>query len=304
MDRIKTYLDILRIDQEHSENTIQAYIGDLQRFRAYLETKYRSVLSGDGIAPKHFTEFLESEDSSGFSANTLQRRKMVLAQFAHYLNSIGEFTSAQAEEILNWRINLWQDIYLQSVEYLTEREVQALLGDETPAGEAESEEGVFRTTRDKAMISILLETGISISEVIALKMSELDLANDVLTLKSWMGYRHPIALSAGFLKTYLDEERPDLVQSRQEEIVFISQMGGAISRQGVWQILKSIGERLDPPVNLSPRTLRNTAVKRMIDNEMTVAEIQQQLGHRNIYSTRALVRKIKRTQTTQEIEDD
>ena len=52
MDRIKTYLDNLRIDQDHSENTIQAYIGDLQRFRAYLETKYRSVLSNDMFSPE------------------------------------------------------------------------------------------------------------------------------------------------------------------------------------------------------------------------------------------------------------
>ena len=304
MDRIKTYLDTLRIDQDHSENTIQAYIGDLQRFRAYLETKYRAVLSSERFVPKHFTEFLESENSSGFSANTLQRRKMVLAQFAQYLNSIGEFTADQADEILNWRINLWHDIYLQSVEYLTESEEQALLGEHSAEGEMQLEEEAFRTARDKAIISILLETGLSISEVIALKVSELDLENEVLVLRSWMGYQHPIPQSVEFLRTYLEDERPDLVQSRKEEIVFISQLGGAISRQGVWQILKTIGGRLNPPVNLSPRALRNTAVKRMIENGMSMTEIQKQLGHRNIYSTRALVRKIKRTETKQENNDD
>ena len=229
---------------------------------------------------------------------------MVLAQFAQYLNSIGEFTADQAEEILNWRINLWHDIYLQSVEYLTENEELALMGEETVEGAILLEEDVFRTVRDKAIISILLETGLSISEVIALKLSELNLENEVIALQSWMGYQHPISQSARLLKNYLEEERPDLVQSRQEEIVFISQFGGAISRQGVWQILKTIGERLDPPMNLSPRALRNTAVKHMIDNGMSMTEIQEQLGHRNIYSTRALVRKIKRTENKQESEDD
>ena len=168
MDRIRNYLDILRVDRTHSENTIQAYIGDLQRFRDYLETKYRSALSGSGMTPRHFTEFLESENLSGFSANTLQRRKMVLAQFAQYLNSIGEFTSSQAEEILNWRITLWQDIYQQGVEFLLMDDVQALLGDD-------SKGKVFRTARDMAIISILLETGLTISSVIGLRLEQLNL---------------------------------------------------------------------------------------------------------------------------------
>jgi len=304
MDRIKIYLDILRINQDHSENTIQAYIGDLQRFHRYLETKYRAVLFDERIAPRHFTEFLEFEDSSGFSASTLQRRKMVLAQFAQYLNSIGEFTSSQAEEILNWRINLWQDIYQQGVEYLSESEVEMLLGDKISEDMIQSEESVIRTARDKAIISILLETGLSISAVIALKMDVLDLEKRVLDLAAEKGYQHQIPQASSYLKIYLEDERPDLVHSHQEEILFISQLGGAISRQGVWQILKAIGGRLNPPMKLSPRALRNTAVKRMIENGLTIAEIQQRLGHRNIYSTRAMVRKINRTKTKQETEND
>jgi integrase/recombinase XerD len=297
MDRIRNYLDILRVDQTHSENTIQAYIGDLQRFRDYLETKYRSVLSGGGMAPWHFTEFLESENLSGFSANTLQRRKMVLAQFAQYLNSIGEFTSSQAEEILNWRITLWQDIYHQGVEFLSMDDVRALLGDEDMSG-------VFRTARDKAIFSILLETGLTISSVIDLRLDQLNLEVGALKLTPGSGFVHKIPKSVRYLEEYISEERLDLIQSASEEFLFISQLGGAISRQGVWQMLKSVGDRLDPPVKLAPRVLRNTAVKRMIEDGLTVAEIQQRLGHRNIYSTRALVRKIKRTQTKQEAEND
>lgn len=297
MDRIKTYLDVLRINQDHSENTIQAYIGDLLRFHKYLETRYRSVLSGGGILPRHFTEFLDSENSSGFSANTLQRRKMVLAQFAQYLNSIGEFTSSQAEEILNWRINLWQDIYQQGVEYLSEDDVRRLLGEEDDGD-------LIRTDRDKAILSILLETGLSLSAVIGLKINEIDLENKTLNLSSGGGFQHEIPIAAGYLETYMKEERPDLVQLQNEKILLISQLGGAFSRQGVWQMLKTIGERMNPPLKLSPRMLRNTAVKRMIENGLTVAEIQKRLGHRNIYSTRALVRKIKRTKNKQETEND
>jgi integrase/recombinase XerD len=269
----------------------------LKRFRAYLETKYRSVLSGEGIVPRHFTEFLESENLSGFSANTLQRRKMVLAQFAQYLTSIGEFTSDQVEEILGWRIGLWKDIYFQDVEYLSDRDVQAILGE----GSGES---LIRTARDKAIISILLETGLSISSVISLRLKDVDLTSKSLSPGTAGGFVHQIEMATPHLRKYLMEERADMVQSPTEEILFISQLGGPISRQGVWQILKTIGDRLSPPVRLAPRVLRNTAVKRMINEGLSNPEIQERLGHRNIYSTRALVRKIKRTGENQEKEND
>jgi integrase/recombinase XerD len=297
MDRITRFLDTLKFDKSHSENTIQAYIGDLKRFRAYLEEKYRSALSLGEMAPWHFTEFLESEKLFGFSVNTLQRRKMVLAQFANYLTSIGDFTTDQAEEILNWRISLWQEIYQQEVEFLSVGDVQAVLRDE-------SEDAVIRTARDKAILSLLLETGLTISSLIALRMDQLDLVTGVLNLKTGGEFSFQIPQTIEYLATYIADERPEMIQSREEEILFISQLGGPISRQGVWQILNSIGNRLNPPVKLAPRILRNTAVKRMIEEGLSITEIQQRLGHRNIYSTRALVRKIKRTQDKQETEDD
>jgi integrase/recombinase XerD len=135
-------------------------------------------------------------------------------------------------------------------------------------------------------------------------MDQLDLEVGILDLTPGSNFSYQIPKSVKYLAEYISEERPDLIQSASEETLFISQLGGPISRQGVWQMLKSVSDRLDPPVKLTPRILRNTAVKRMIEDGLTVTEIQQRLGHRNIYSTRALVRKIKRTQTKQEIDYD
>ncbi|MBN2044029.1 MAG: tyrosine-type recombinase/integrase [Anaerolineales bacterium] len=294
---MKNFLETLRFEETHSENTIQAYIGDLTRFRTYLESKYRSVLFGGGMIPRYFTDFLESENLSGFSANTLQRRKMVLAQFAQYLTSIGEFTSDQVAEILNWRISLWHDIYLQDVEFLSDGDLKAIL-------EADLASGVARSSRDKAIISILLETGLAISTVIELHIENIDLAQGKLRLSSGNMYEFEIPRSTQLIRTFIQEERPDMVQRSDETILFISQLGGPITRQGVWQMMKTIGDRLSPPIKLTPRVLRNTAVKQMIERELSISEIQDRLGHKNIYSTRGLVRKIRRTIEKQEAGDD
>jgi integrase/recombinase XerD len=92
----------------------------------------------------------------------------------------------------------------------------------------------------------------------------------------------------------LEEGRPELTQSLTEEALFVSQMGERITRQGVWQVLRSWGRQAKIRKAISPRILRHTAVKQMLLEDKPLVEIQKMLGHRNQFSTRALVRRIKK----------
>jgi integrase/recombinase XerD len=289
MDYLDHFLDVLKLENKHSASTLQAYAADLRRFRGFLEVSERAKESVTDIFSSDFTAFLESENQSGFSSNTLQRRKMVLAQFAQYLVTTGVFTADQIEDLITWRPNLWQEIYKQEVYLLTDSQIERLL---TPHDQG----GVVKTFRDLAMISLLLETGLSISELISLRLNDFNYDNKTVKIKRQYGgmFKFMVPSTVDFLDMYIRIERPEVVQSPYEEVLFISQMGGPITRQGVWQMLKAAGDRAKLDLRLSPRVLRHTAVKEMITSGLKTKEIQSRLGHRNIYSTRALVRKVKR----------
>ncbi|HUV26235.1 MAG TPA: tyrosine-type recombinase/integrase, partial [Anaerolineales bacterium] len=78
-----------------------------------------------------------------------------------------------------------------------------------------------------------------------------------------------------------------------EPALFISQMDGRLSRQGVWQILKYWGQQVNPPLSLSPRIVRHSAALRMKMAGLSNADIQMRLGHRNPLSTQALMRRLE-----------
>ena len=101
----------------------------------------------------------------------------------------------------------------------------------------------------------------------------------------------------------MKEGRPELNYQINEPALFISQTGGRMSRQGVWQALRQWGQKASLPIPLSPRLLRHTAVIRMVHSGRTPAEIQVLLGHSNPLSTQALLRRLM-PETREAIEEE
>jgi site-specific recombinase XerD len=142
---------------------------------------------------------------------------------------------------------------------------------------------------------LLLETGLSVGVLTDLDLTDLDLRAGQFHLNHigqgdlWLD----LGEAKDAVSAYLQEGRPDLMLHSGEPALFISQMDGRLSRQGVWQILNHWGRLLHPPIPLSPRILRHTAVLRMSSAGRSTTEIQLRLGHRNPISTRALIRRLQ-----------
>jgi integrase/recombinase XerD len=128
-----------------------------------------------------------------------------------------------------------------------------------------------------------------------LNLSDVNLRNKQIRVANPHPYWCPIEESASFLREYLEISRPELTQSLNEEALFVSQMGGRITRQGAWQVIRAWGETSGIKVPLSPRVLRHTAVKHMLMQGKSAQEIQTMLGHGNLHSTQALIRKITKS---------
>lgn len=275
----------LALGRSYSDNTIQAYSGDLKRLLVYLSSRAGEPSRVTGL---DLVAFLEDEARNGFKRSTLQRRRVFVIQLAKVLYQNGALEESELAIVQQWESNLWRDSYERDVVVLTEDELtriyHVLDADASPKGR-----------RNAAMVALMLETGLSVQEVMAIRIADLNESMTKLVVNFSDGaVIYDTNTSSGLLFAYLAQGRPELVQSPQEQILFISQLGGPISRQGVWQALKGLGRAADLKQPLSPRTLRHTAVASMLQAGLSVGEIQKRIGHSNPFSTRALIRKINR----------
>lgn len=233
--------------------------------------------------------FIEGEREIGRQRNTLIRRLATLKCFSEYLVHEGMLPS---DSLSVNDGDIQRLIYAvpesSPLKCLNQEQIESLL----TIMEASSRP---RGVRDRAIFSILLETGLSVGDLTDLDMSDLDLRAGLLRVNLFG--EGDVWLSMGNAKSavddYLTQGRPEILHDPGEPALFISQMDGRLSRQGVWQILNHWGQMANPPIALSPRILRHTAALRMSRNGYTVKEIQSRLRHRNPLSTRALIRRLQ-----------
>ncbi|MDH5507765.1 MAG: tyrosine-type recombinase/integrase [Anaerolineae bacterium] len=153
-----------------------------------------------------------------------------------------------------------------------------------------------RSYRDLAIIELILETGILINALVGLNVADLDLRPEMGVLSSRAVGMSPliIELAAPSFRQYLRLGRPEFAHNENEQALFISQLGGRMTRQGIWQLLGKWGAAAKLRTKLSPRILRNTAVYNMLTSGRSIVEIQQILGHRNPFSTSAYLRRVEK----------
>jgi len=286
--QLNAYLSNLEAQQDYAENTRQAYASDVHKFVGYLKSKLGRELQVTDFTPQATKRFFDKERKSGLKPSTLLRRRVSIKHFAQYLTDKGLLGDDLVEKISHMQENLWKEISKGKVQYLRGEEVEKLL---KTIGEIKTP----RAQRDRAVISLMLEFGISIGTLVSLNLSDINLQRQRLRfrLSDQKEMRVSIPKSAGLIQEYLEASRPELTQKPLEKALFVSQMGKRISRQGLWQRLRSWGRRAELSQELSPRVIRHTAARQMILEGRRLGEIQRLLGHRNQLSTRFLVRRFK-----------
>jgi len=285
---VNAFLSKLETDPAYSESTQLAYANDLRVFLIYLETLEDHIPALGDLNTEQVAKFLETERQLGRRRNTLVRRLATLKYFQEYLVNEGSlathgFTGADGK--IQGVINEMPE--QRSPKCLNDGQIQEILAimESSPRP---------RAMRDRAIFTLLLNTGLSVASLTALDMTDIDLnARRFHVHLDWQGdIWLGLGDAQGPVEDYILEGRPNLLHQPGEPALFISQMDGRLSRQGVWQILKYWGKQTKPPTPLSPRLVRHTAALRMKLAGFSDAEIQMRLGHRNLLSTQALMRRL------------
>lgn len=266
---IDEFIDSLKARQA-SQNTLASYERDIVQFNNYFESKNKKIFD---LKKEDMQEYIDHLIADGKSNSTISRSTASIKSFYRYLVS-----KKLAEE------NIAENIEAPKVDrkepmILTQSEIEKLL--EQP------DLSELKGQRDKTMLEILYATGIRVTELISLRVEDVNLTNGYIRVKKKNSERHiPLGnLSLKCLKDYMNKVRPLLIRTEEEKTLFINTNGQKMTRQGYWKILKQYKEQAKIDKDITPHTIRHSFAVHMLQNGAEVKTVQELLGHTDVAST-------------------
>ena len=262
--------DMLLVERGLSQHTVAAYTTDLKLFARWLQISQCDVLS---VGYTHIMAFLSVRLQSGSSPRSAARMLSSLRQFYGYLLRERLITSNPTQLIDSPNIGRPLPITL------TESEVQALLA----APDIETNLGL----RDRAMLELLYGCGLRVTELVSLKMDQVNHQRGVVRV--WgKGNKERIIpmgeVASHWLQKYAASSRPALLRFNSDTL-FLSLRGRALTRQTFWHRVKLHGSAAQIKASLSPHTLRHAFATHLVNNNADLRVVQLMLGHSDLSST-------------------
>lgn len=260
----------LVVEKGLAENTVSAYMADLQRFCAHMAG------SGNGVQlhREAITGYLAARRQEGIAARSTARELAAIKAFCRFLSERGELGADPSLHVQSPTPGQ----RLPSV--LTYDEVERLLQapDTTTAG----------GKRDAALLEVIYATGLRASELTGLRLADIDLAGGSVKARGKGGKERFIPLgelAVLQLDDYLAEGRPVLLKQHRTSDLFVNRSGRAMTRQSVWKIVKKYVQwaGIDKPI--SPHTLRHSFATHLLEGGADLRSLQQLLGHADISTT-------------------
>lgn len=277
LERFSEYLTQVK---KASSNTLSSYLRDIRQFGEYLDSHEEGGY--DQADEEVLCSYISWLRAAGKSVATVSRNIASLKCFYGFLvgqGIVGENPTGK----------LVPDKNTQKLpQILTSREVELLL--EQP------ECTDLKGYRDRAMLELLYATGIRVSELIGLDISDVNLSVGVIRCVSHEKERfipmYPAAIRA--LSEYVEFVRPQMIARDDEPSLFVNVNGERMSRQGFWKIIKSYQAKAHIDKTITPHTLRHSFAAHLLENGADLHSIQEMLGHADISSTQIYSHLVKK----------
>src|SRR5204863_8209277 len=268
------FLAYLECERGLSRNTLEAYRTDLLQFGRFLEKRDVSALDASPADVSDFLTGLAGGNGKGASPATIHRKAACLRSFYRHLRREGVLESDPTASLSAPRRGR------KLPQVLTRDEVNRLLSQ--PQG---SEPAALR---DRALLETMYACGLRASETIGLEISDLDLEEQVLRARGKGSKERVVPIgrqAVQALRLYLDRGRPQLVGGRVEPHVFVNFRGGALTRQGLYKIVRRHALRAGLADRMSPHTLRHTFATHLLSGGCDLRSVQEMLGHADVSTT-------------------
>lgn len=266
---IDEFIDNLKARQA-SPNTLASYERDVVQFSNYFENQGKKVFD---LTSEDMQEYINHLIAEGKSNSTISRCSASIKAFYRYLVNKKLAETNIAEDVEAPKVSRKEPVIL------TKNEIEKLL--EQP------DTNDLKGQRDKAMLEILYATGIRVTELVSLKVDDVNLAGGYIKVKKKNTERHiPLGnLSLKCLKEYMAKVRPLLIRTEDEKSLFINTNGQQMTRQGYWKILKQYKDQAKIDKDITPHTIRHSFAVHMLEDGAEVKTVQEILGHTDVAST-------------------
>ncbi|HBA89249.1 MAG TPA: site-specific tyrosine recombinase XerD [Geobacter sp.] len=270
MDRfLDLFLNYLLVEKGAAANTVTAYSRDLTRYLQFLGDR-----APGEVKPSDVTGYLSKLKDEGLSPRSRARALSALRMLHRFLVREG-YCELNPTAIIEAPKGV-----LRLPAVLSGREVEALLSSPLDTGAVE--------LRDKAMLELLYATGLRVSELVGLKLGDVNLsAGYLMTIGKGDKERLvPMGESACLAVIgYLNQARGEMLREKTSQRLFLSRLGDGMTRQAFWNIIKKRALQAGVRNGISPHTLRHSFATHLLENGADLRSVQIMLGHADLSST-------------------
>ena len=273
-DSKKGYENYLKLEKSLSQNSVSAYINDINKLIDFLEKNYKKI-APDKVKLSHLKSFIEWLNERGVSPRTQARTISGIKSFYKYLLIEEKITSDPTALLESPKIGR------KLPDILSMEEIDSLI----EAVDLDKPEG----QRNKAMLETLYSCGLRVSELVNLKLTNLHFDQGYVKIEGKADKERLVPVSnraVDEINKYLNGYRKTLrIQKDSENILFLNRRGKKLSRVMVFTIIKNLAEKVGINKKISPHTFRHSFATHLINGGADLRAVQEMLGHESILTT-------------------
>ena len=273
--QFKLFLEFLEKDKKASDNTLQSYRRDIEQYQNYVQNNKLNYLK---ISTEDLKSYFDYLKEIGKKPSTISRNLASIRAFYQFLLRNKKVKRDPTSGVHSPKIEK------KAPSVLTSKEVELLL--EQPSNID------LKGIRDKAMLEFAYATGMRVTEIISLNISDVNIAESYVTCNKENKKRNiPLGtLSLKALVDYIKKARPILIKDENTEALFVNVNGKRLTRQGFWKIVKFYKEQANISKEITPHVLRHSFATHLLQNGADLKAIQTMLGHSDISSTQVYMK--------------
>ena len=272
---LQSFIVYLHDVKKTSANTEISYQRDLRKLEQYMERQ--GITQADQLTATNLNSYILYLEKNGFAPSTVSRTIASIKAFAQYLRNNGIIQEDISVSLKAPRI----EKKLPGI--LTVDEVECLL--------AQPNDKSAKDIRDKAMLELLYATGIRVTELTSLKVSEVNMKLSYIICKD-NGRERIIPFGRNArkaLERYLNGARSAMLKGNESDILFTNCSGSPMSRQGFWKLIKFYAKKAGITSDITPHTIRHSFAAHLVENGADLHAVQEMMGHSDISTTQLYV---------------
>jgi integrase/recombinase XerD len=274
-NQLNSFLDFLSRERNYSENTIAAYRNDLNQFFEFLKKEHPEIRSWNDVIEDIVNRYVGAMKQDEYASSSVARKVAAIKSFFHFLFARDKIPKDPTATLNSPKVKK------RLPQTLTANDIERLL-------EAPAEKKSPKNLRDTALLHLLYATGMRVTEAVTLRVEDVDLAMHTLVCATNEDNPRELPFddeTREILSNYLENGRPHLLKSSQEEALFLNHRGQQLTRQGLWLIIKAYANKADLGEKVTPHTLRHSFAAHKLNSGSDLREVQHLLGHANISTT-------------------